>query len=160
MIDRNGQIRIIGIGNPLMGDDGIGIAAIEQLQQEQLPPNVELIDGGCGGLNLLPLLAECQQALIIDAADFGAPPGTIKILNNADLDQIPPQPNRLSSHQPGLAEILFFSKKLRQLPKLNLIFMQAISVGSSSALSPQVMVYLPNLKQKILDCLFQNPANP
>ena len=152
----NLQIRIIGLGNPLMGDDGLGIAAIEQLQQEQLPAEIELLDGGCGGLSLLPLLEECQQAIIVDAADFAAVPGSIKILTHADLNQIPPQTSRPTSHQPGLAEILYVSKKLGQLPRLTLVFMQVENYDQGYGLTAQVTAALPTLI-KAIRSIFSQP---
>ena len=142
-------IRIIGIGNPLMGDDGLGIASIELLRQQPLPPQVELLDGGCGGLSLLPLLTECRRAIIIDAADFGATPGSVKILTAADLDLIPPQAARPSSHQPGLAEVLHFIKTLKQLPQLSLIFMQVADCRQKFGLSAQVQAAMPLLIEEI-----------
>ena len=141
--------RIIGLGNPLMGDDGLGIAAIERLQLARLPADVELLDGGCGGLSLLPLLEECRQALIIDAADFCAPAGSIKILSGQELDKIPPQTSRPSSHQPGLADILHLSNRLGQLPRLSLICMQVEACRQSCGLTAQVQAALPRLIQII-----------
>ena len=132
-----------------MGDDGLGIAAIERLQRAQLPAGIELLDGGCGGLSLLPLLEDCQQAIIIDAADFGAPPGSIRILSEKQLDKIPPQSSRPTSHQPGLAEILHISNQLGQLPRLSLICMQVASCRQTCGLSAQVQAALPRLMQII-----------
>ncbi len=145
----NAPLRIIGIGNPLMGDDGLGIAVIEQLQQHQLPPCVELIDGGCGGLSLVPLLTECRLAIIIDAADFGANPGSIKTLTTADLSQIPAQIFRPSSHQPGLADVLQLLKKLNELPQLTMFFMQVANCRQGYGLSGQVRAALPDLIAEI-----------
>jgi hydrogenase maturation protease len=147
------QIRIIGIGNPLMGDDGLGIAAIAHLQQKPLPPGIELIDGGCGGLSLLALLAECRQAIIIDAADFGATPGSIKILTAADLDQLPPQTFRPTGHQHGLAEVLHLLIKLEQLPRLSLIFMQVENCQLRGGLTARVNAAIPNLLETVQRCL-------
>lgn len=143
------KTRVIGIGNPLMGDDGVGSAAIELLQQQQLTGTVELIDAGCGGLDLLPLLAECRHAIIIDAADFSAIPGSIKLLTGAELNRIPPQLARLSSHQPGLPEVLAISKKLKQLPSLSLVFVQVETCQQKYALSAPVRAALPSLLQTI-----------
>ena len=67
---------VIGLGNPLMGDDGLGLAALERLAADWvLPPGVELVDGGTWGLNLLPLLEAADQVLFLDAVDVGKAPG-------------------------------------------------------------------------------------
>lgn len=143
-------IRIIGAGNPLMGDDGIGIAAIERLQQQSLAPHIELIDAGCGGLSLVPLLAECREAIIIDAADFGATPGSIRTLTHNDLALMPPHSSRLTSHQPGLAEVIMLSKKLAQLPRLTLILIQVQVCALQFGLSAPVQAALPDLIETVL----------
>lgn len=137
--------RIIGIGNPLMGDDGIGISAIGALQQAALPAHVELLDGGCGGLSLLPLLTDCQQLIIIDAADFGAPPASIKVLAGTELDQLPaPRPGQ-ACHNFGLAEILSAATKLGTLPPVTLVLMQIATCQPHFGLSPKVAAALPRL---------------
>src|SRR5690348_18483909 len=67
---------VIGLGNPLMGDDGLGLAALARLEQEwQLPPEVELLDGGTWGMNLLPVIEDAQRVLLIDAIHADLPAG-------------------------------------------------------------------------------------
>lgn len=132
------RIRIIGIGNPLMGDDGIGIEAIRWLENEDFPDSVELIDGGCAGLKLLPLLFDCDQLLIIDAADFGARPGQLKTLTDKDLGQITLPPKNSSAHEMGLADILHAAKTFAPLPPLTLILIQINSCQPSLEISAQI----------------------
>lgn len=142
--------RIIGIGNRLMGDDGVGIVAIELLEQENLPVSVELIDGGCGGLNLLPLLEDCHRAIIIDAGEFAAPPGTVRILRDPDPAQLPQeQPVRLS-HQQGLPEALQLAGKLDRLPQITLVLVQVESCRPQLQLSPPVTAALSELVETVL----------
>ncbi|MBI3361476.1 MAG: hydrogenase maturation protease [Chloroflexi bacterium] len=66
---------VVGLGNPLRGDDGIGPAVIEWLKQRELPAGVEVMDGGTGGLELIPTLTGRRRALIVDAANLGRAPG-------------------------------------------------------------------------------------
>jgi len=142
--------RIIGIGNRLMGDDGVGITAIEMLGKENLPVSVELIDGGCGGVTLLQLLEGCRRAVIIDAADFSAQPGTVSILRNPNPSQWPQeQPARLS-HQQGLQEVLLLAGKLDRLPQVSLILVQVETCQPRLQLSAPVTAALPELVQIIL----------
>ena len=101
-----------------------GISAIAQLQQESLPANIELIDGGCGGLTLLPLFEDCQRLIIIDAADFGASAGSIRTLRNPDLNQLPAALPHQASHNFGLIDILRAAEKLGSLPALTLVLLQ------------------------------------
>lgn len=147
------RTRIIGIGNPLMADDGIGIRIIQHLQKQELPKNVELIDGGCGGLKLLPLFADCQQLIIVDAADFAAQPGKIKTLTNKDLHKIPsPQPNR-SGHHFSLPDLLDAAQKLNQLPPLTLYLIQINSCYPDTKLTAEIKTALPSLVETISNSL-------
>jgi len=70
-------ILVLGIGNILLRDEGIGVRVIEALGQQQLPAQVELVDGGTAGADLLDILSDRQVVIIVDAAVFDAPPGTL-----------------------------------------------------------------------------------
>jgi hydrogenase maturation protease len=142
--------RIIGIGNPLMGDDGIGNAVIELLRGQTLPAVVELIDGGCAGLTLLQLLEGCRRAILIDAADFRAEPGTIRILRDPELSRLPPERPLQGSHQPGLGEVLLWAAKLDRLPQITLVLMQVESCRPGWELSVKVRAALPELLRRII----------
>jgi len=71
------RVAIVGVGNILMGDDGVGIRVVEALQKHALPDNVELHDAGTAFQDLLPDLAECELVVIVDAVRTGDAPGTI-----------------------------------------------------------------------------------
>lgn len=142
--------RIIGLGNPLMGDDGVAVAAIERLRNGPLPAGVAVVDGGCAGLTLLQLLEDCRQAIIVDAADFKAEPGTIRVLRKPDLTQLAGQQGAQRSHQPGLQEVLLLAGKLDGLPPLTLILVQVESCRPQLRLSAKVRAALPELIRSIL----------
>src|SRR4029453_15532873 len=68
---------IIGLGNPLMADDGIGLAILGRLQAHwSFPPNVMFVDGGTWGMNLLPTIESAREVFFLDAVDVGEAPGT------------------------------------------------------------------------------------
>lgn len=71
------RVAIVGVGNILMGDDGVGIRLVEMLGERSLPEGVELHDAGTAFQDLLPELAECDCVIIVDAVRAGDPPGTI-----------------------------------------------------------------------------------
>ena len=77
---------IIGIGNPLRRDDAIGIILLEKLveKKDDLPDNIELIDGGTGGMNLLHILSCFDKVLIVDAVDFKGSVGEVKLFKAED----------------------------------------------------------------------------
>lgn len=145
------KTRIIGVGNPLMGDDGLGIVALEQLRERQLPPEAELIDAGTGGITLLQIIAECERALIIDAADFGRPAGTILRLQSSQLLDGKSDGGALSLHQNDLADVLLLGKQLDQLPETTLFLMQPKRVERRLGLSPEVREHLPEMLDGIVE---------
>src|ERR1019366_4478021 len=76
---------VIGLGNVILSDDGLGVHAVRRLRDRcPLADRVELIEGGTAGLLLLPHLADARRAIIIDAIDTGAPPGTLVRLPGED----------------------------------------------------------------------------
>jgi hydrogenase maturation protease len=96
------QALILGVGNPLFGDDGFGIEVIRRLRDLDLP--AEVMDGGTAGIYLLPELEGRDRVLIVDAIRFDAPPGTLLRLEGA---QIPKAFGlKLSEHQVTLKETL------------------------------------------------------
>ena len=74
---------VLGLGNMLMSDDGIGLAALARLQDDWfIPPQVELVDGGTWGMNLLPIIESADRVLVLDAIDSGAAPGTLAVVTD------------------------------------------------------------------------------
>ncbi len=98
-------VLVLGLGNVLLGDDGLGAAAIARIERGYLiPPGVRLEDGGTLGLSLLGLIADSDQVILVDAVRADAPPGTLVRLDGADVaDAVR---DRLSPHQVGVADLL------------------------------------------------------
>jgi hydrogenase maturation protease len=71
------HILILGIGNILMKDDGIGVRVVQRIKDKDLPPDVEVMDGGVLGLNLMYYIEGRKKVIVIDAVNVGNPPGTI-----------------------------------------------------------------------------------
>jgi hydrogenase maturation protease len=96
---------VLGLGNVLCTDDGLGIVALETLQRRfDLPEAVSLVDGGTLGLALLPVLESARQVWILDAVAADAPPGTLVALEGEAVE--PALRERLSPHQIGVADLL------------------------------------------------------
>jgi hydrogenase maturation protease len=106
---------VVGLGNPLMGDDGVGIAAMERLgEQYEIPEGVQLIDGGTWGMNLLPVLESAGNIIFLDAIRIGGEPGTIVEL---EQDQLPRMlSHKMSPHQIDLREVLALAMLRGNLP--------------------------------------------
>jgi hydrogenase maturation protease len=106
---------VIGIGNLLLGDEGTGIHAIRALRERySLPEGLELIDGGTMGLDLLPYVEGLDKLLIVDAANLGEPPGTIRLMEGDGVKRF--LDTKFSVHQIGLPDMLFAAELKDILP--------------------------------------------
>ena len=98
-------VLVLGLGNVLLGDDGLGAAAVARMERlYRIPPGVQLEDGGTLGLSLLGLLAEADRVILVDAVRTESPPGTlVRIDGDEVMDAVR---ERLSPHQIGVADLL------------------------------------------------------
>lgn len=117
---------VIGLGNTLMGDDGLGVVALMRLQREwTVPPEVELIDGGTAGMCLLPIIEGAARVLMIDAIDMRVAPGT-KV--SIARDRLPRYlATKISPHQIDLRDVLALAELRGTLPD------EAIAIGLQPA---------------------------
>jgi len=109
--DTRKPVAVIGVGNPLYGDDGFGIAAIEALRKETLPPGVDLIDGGTLGVDLLEFLKDYRTVIIIDAAEMGLAPGTVRVFRPDEVRSLKPG-HPLSLHHTDVLGVIELGKTL------------------------------------------------
>lgn len=143
-----GGLLVIGMGNVLLGDDGVGVRVVEALGRlgEQdpaaLPPGTRLLDGGTLGLGLLVHLDGAQGLVIVDAVDLGRSPGTVTVLHG-DAVTAPGGP-RGGSNPGGLAELLGTAGLLGILPpKVALVGVQVADIGIGLTLSREVDAAVP-----------------
>jgi hydrogenase maturation protease len=102
---KNIGVLVLGLGNVLLGDDGLGAAAIARIERDyRIPPDVRLEDGGTLGLSLLGLIADSDRVILVDAVRADSPPGTLVRLDGADVSDA--VRDRLSPHQVGVADVL------------------------------------------------------
>jgi hydrogenase maturation protease len=113
---------VIGLGNPLRHDDGVGILLLSWVRvQKKYTEYLECVDGGTGGMSLLHELALFESVLIIDAVDFGGHPGAVRCFSFDDLQDLPADPNR-EAHETDLLKVLRLSEQLSELPANLMIF--------------------------------------
>lgn len=144
-------ILVMGLGNLVMGDDGLGGRVISELEKRYRPNSrVSLLDGGTLGLDLLPRLEGIDQLLIIDALQMGAPPGTIFRLEG---DEVPRAfANKLSVHQMGLQDLLAVAELQGHLPQqLVVIGAQADTIEMSMDFSPPITAAFEDVITAVLD---------
>ncbi len=113
--NNNKPILILGIGNILLGDEGIGVHVIERLRQVPLPEDVELADGGTAGADMIDIIADRQKVIIVDAMQTDDKPGTIRKFSIGDLN--PSNNLSVSLHNLGIVETIFMTKMLGCSPR-------------------------------------------
>ncbi|MGD8996727.1 MAG: hydrogenase maturation protease [Anaerolineae bacterium] len=142
---------ILGLGNPLRGDDGVGARVVEELTHRDLPQAVTALDGGTGGLDLLRLLEQWERVVIVDAADVGREPGQY-VRFTPDQVRLASASSTLSLHNAGLSEVLTLAEALElDLPELVIFGVQPAEIGWKEGLSPAVAAAVTTLADAILD---------
>jgi len=96
-------VLVLGIGNTLMRDEGVGVHAVRLLESMELPAGVECLDGGTSSFQLLEPLSRARRVIMIDATADGAPPGTVRRLEPKFSSDYPPT---LAAHDIGLKDLL------------------------------------------------------
>ena len=145
---KNGKLVVIGVGNFLQGDEGIGVHAIDELSREILDPQVDLIDGGTAGIDLLFFLEDVDFAVIIDCMEANLEPGTIFRLTAEELflsAKTDNMRNKLSLHETSLTEVLLAARELNKLPPTIIFGIQPKEITMSCSLSVPVREALPKL---------------
>jgi hydrogenase maturation protease len=117
---------VVGLGNPLMADEGIGtvlVDALAKLAQDGKFPSedVEYYDGGCGGMYLLHTIADRKKAILIDCCQMGADPGTIRRFTPEDVTSVK-QMAHLSLHEVDILKVIELAKEIGQCPDEIVIF--------------------------------------
>jgi hydrogenase maturation protease len=144
------DILVLGVGNTLMGDDGVGIRVVEMLADEDIPPNVVLKEAGLPGWGLPSWFEGMSTVLLIDAVQMGQEPGSWKRFNTDDL-QIVMENNTLSLHQNDLACGLALSQAMNLMPENLLLYgIEPANTAPGDDLSPEVEASLPELIKNIL----------
>jgi len=103
IVDRKDKTLVLGLGNVLMGDEGVGVHVVRALEKLSLPANVECLDGGTGGFTLLEPLQSAGRVILIDAAADGNPPGTVTRTTPRFSRDYPPT---LTAHDIGVKDLL------------------------------------------------------
>jgi hydrogenase maturation protease len=144
------RILVLGIGNLVMSDDGVGVKVVQQLQREYcFPGNVEIMDGGTLGLDLLPKLEGIDHLIVVDAVETGEKPGTCVRLAGEELPIA--LETKVSPHQMGLKDLLSVAELLGHAPReMVLIGVQPGSIDMDTELTPEVEVMIPILIGNVL----------
>ncbi len=154
------RITIMGIGNPLMRDEGIGIRVVETLMTAlEFPPNVTLVDAGTMGMTILNLFQDCDYMLVVDAIEgTGEPAGTVVRLSPEDL-----APNQVmhSLHDVRLVDVLQTAMLMGNEPEVDCIGVQVEDMGEISiGLTPALEAAVPDAVAAVLTVLAERGIVP
>jgi len=141
---------VLGLGNIVMSDDGAGVRVVQHLANwHSFPNELELLDGGTLGLDLLPRLEGIQRLLVVDAVDFGKPAG--ELIRLADEEVPVAIATKLSPHQMGLKDLLAVAELQGILPsKVVLAGIQPACIEMGMEFSSEVEAALSGLAELVL----------
>jgi hydrogenase maturation protease len=136
---------VLGIGNTLLGDEGVGIVAMRELEALfGASADVEFLDGGTLSFTLAAPISECAALLVIDAAELGAEPGTVRSFEGEQMDFFLGKNRKSSVHEIGLLDLMSVSRLTGHWPERRaLIGIQPCLVGWGETLTPAVAGALP-----------------
>ena len=146
--DKSNSILILGVGNYLMGDEGVGVHLIQEMAKLDLPDYIDILDGGTGGFLLLSYFEAYKTIIFVDATMDGKPEGTISLIRPKFASDFP---SALSVHDVGLKDMieavyLMDSKPNIPLFTITINEMTPMTIG----LSPNVEQAIPKTIEQIL----------
>ena len=144
---------ILGIGNYLMGDEGVGVHLAECIQQQVLPVGVDVLDGGTGGFHLLEYFENYEHVIIVDATLDNNEAGTIRLIKPRFAKDFPPA---MSTHDIGLKDLVSVLQILGKMPEIDLFVVSIASIQQQGIqLTSQTALVIPKLINKINQLLSQ-----
>lgn len=150
-------ILILGVGNPLRRDDGIGPMIIDMLSNntDLSDQKVDLLDGGTDGLALMDYMQNYKHVIIIDAVEMKTPPGEIKVFSPAEA-KMSINLDALSTHGFGLAEVIKMMEALDQMVPMTIIGIQPESIEFFEGLSSKVAAKIPTIIELVNKTVIQH----
>lgn len=147
---------ILGIGNLLLGDEGVGVHVVQELMQEKIPESIHLLDGGTAGIQLMEAMEQHRHVILIDATMDGRPAGTIRKIRPRFSSDFPAA---MSTHDLGLKDLVSGLALLGRQPEITLFVVsikdiQPMYIG----LSEPVRNAMPSLKEEVVQSALEGPA--
>jgi hydrogenase maturation protease len=134
------MILVLGIGNTLLADEGVGIVAMKALQAHLGPAaDIDFLDGGTLSFTLAVPIAECTALLVFDAAELGGPPGTVALVEGEAMDRFLGENRKSSVHEVGLIDLMSIARLTDHWPaRRALIGVQPLKLDWGETLTPAV----------------------
>jgi hydrogenase maturation protease len=145
---RKRRILILGVGNLLLSDEGVGVHIARTLMEMDFPPEVRVVEGGTDGFGLMHVLLEAERLIVVDAVKGGGPPGSIY---RFEIEDCPPFPDiyKTSVHQISILEVINLSGLIGSPPRTTIIGVEPKSLEMGMDLSPEIEAKIPRVIQLI-----------
>jgi hydrogenase maturation protease len=148
---KTGKLAVIGVGNLLLKDEGVGIHVVRELQKNGMPERVKILDGGLGGIGLLDLFQDAPKVLLVDAADMNLKTGAVVRFTPDEVRGRSSSRPRFSSHDLDLLDVLELARELKRCPaEMVIIGIQPGEVSWGTGLTPEVQASVPRAIAMIL----------
>jgi hydrogenase maturation protease len=144
-VNNNKRIIVLGVGNELLSDEGVGIHVIKELHKMKIfPPEIEVMEGGTDGFGLINIITDTDRLIVIDSIKGGSEPGT---LYKFDIEDAPGTPDlfKTSVHQIGILEVINLSSLIGKTPKTTVIGIEPKSITTGMELTEEVREKIPRV---------------
>jgi hydrogenase maturation protease len=166
-IKLNNKTLVLGLGNTLLGDEGIGVHALEPLRhfldqaEPDLSSQIEILDGGTLSFTLAAAIEDCAQLIVIDATRIDAAPGTVGVFEDEAMDQFLGTGKRSSVHEVSLLDLMAVAALSEHLPQHRaLIGVEPEYIDWADVLTPAVGQAIPRVCEQVVELVrrWQPPA--
>lgn len=145
---------VLGVGNTLLTDEGVGVHVIKHLQAHHPKANTTYLDGGTLSFTLAGDIEDSDQLIVIDATELKSQPGTVQHFVDEDMDAFLSKKRHMSVHEVGLLDLLNISRLADRLPKRRaLIGIQPKHIDWGDAPTPEVAASIPFASQLALQLI-------
>ena len=146
------RVVILGVGNLLLSDEGVGVHVANKLMEMEIPEGVEVYEGGTDGFRLMSVVTGADRLIVVDAVKGGGEPGSIYRFDVKDAPSMPDS-YKTSVHQIGILEVIHFSEFVgeRKTPEATIIGVEPKSLEMSMELTPEVAAKVPRVIELVLE---------
>lgn len=154
---RFSHILILGVGNLLLSDEGVGVHIAQRMMEMKLPPKVRVVEGGTDGFGLINIILEADRMILIDAVRGGGAPGD---LYRFDVEECNPFPDlfKTSVHQISILEVINLSGLIGSTPRTTVIGVEPKNLEMGMELSPEVEAKVPRVIEIVMEEVEKNLA--
>ncbi|UCF31483.1 MAG: HyaD/HybD family hydrogenase maturation endopeptidase [bacterium] len=154
--ETRGKTIVLGVGNLLLRDEGVGVHVAANLMEFPLPEGFEVIEGGTDGFKLFHLIMEADRLIVVDCVKGGGEPASIYRFDLDDYDHFP-DIYKTSVHQISIDEVITLTGAFREPPRTTVIGVEPAEIEMSMDLSPAVEAKLPRIMELVLETAGLDP---